>query len=172
VRTRAVGIDPENASVRVMGARLVLDSYILDQLTWPNVGTADDRRVSPSPLDLASVFGSTLATRLQTDAGETDFAHYSDQLAAMRALVDSRSGGGWAGTVYDAWLHALEPQFTERTAAYPDFMQTAAWAAKSLQTGFGSYTELKHDTLLYAKQGTAGEGEGPTPPPFTPRVAD
>lgn len=169
VRTRAVGIDPENASVRVMGARLVLDSYILDQLTWPNVGTDDDRRTSPSPLDLASVFGSTLATQIQADAGETAFAKYPEQLDAMHTLVSSRSGADWAGTVYDAWLYALEPQFAERTAAYPDFMQTAAWAAKSLQTGFGSYTELKHDTLLYAKQGTAGEGEGPEPPPFTPR---
>jgi hypothetical protein len=167
--TREVGIDPENASVRVMGARLVLDSYVLDQLTWPNVGTEDDRRVSPSPLDLASVFGSTLATETQTAAGEPDFAHYTDQLAAMTALVQARSSDGWAGTVYDAWLHALEPEFADRTAAYPDFMQTAAWAAKSLQTGFGSYTELKHDTLLYAKQGTAGEGEGPQPPAYTPR---
>lgn len=168
-QTRAVGIDPENASVRVMGARLVFDSYVLDQLTWPNVGTEDNRRVSPSPLDVASVFGSTLATQLQADAGETAYANYTEQLAEMQALAGSRSGGDWAGTVYDAWLHALEPQFADRTAAYPDFMQTAAWAAKSLQTGFGSYTELKHDTLLYAKQGTAGEGEGPLPPPFTPR---
>ncbi|MBI4935168.1 MAG: DUF3160 domain-containing protein, partial [Actinobacteria bacterium] len=166
---RPVGIDPENASVRVMGARLVLDSYILDQLTWPNVGTEDNRRVSPSPLDLASVFGSSLATQVQTDAGETEYANYPDQLEAMRTVVGSRSGDDWAGTVYDGWLHALEPQFSDRSVAYPDFMQTAAWAAKSLQTGFGSYTELKHDTLLYAKQGTAGEGEGPPPPPYTPR---
>ncbi len=115
------------------------------------------------------MFGSTLATQIQTDAGETAFADYRDQLEAMRVIVGARSGDEWAGTVYDAWLHALEPQFADRTAAYPDFMQTAAWAAKSLQTGFGSYTELKHDTLLYAKQGTAGEGEGPLPPPFTPR---
>jgi len=169
VRMRAVGIDPENASVRVMGARLVLDSYILDQLTWPNVGTEDNRRVSPSPLDLAFVFGSPLAAQIQADAGETVYANYSDQLEMMSAIVSSRSGDDWAGTVYDAWLYALEPQFAQRTAAYPDFMQTAAWASKSLQTGFGSYTELKHDTLLYAKQGSAGEGEGPEPPPFTPR---
>ncbi|MDO8389043.1 MAG: DUF3160 domain-containing protein [Actinomycetota bacterium] len=169
LRMRSVGIDPENASVRLMGARLVLDSYVFDQLTWPNVGTDESRRVSPSPLDLASVFGSSLATQIQTDSGETDFAHYPEQLDAMQTLVGSRTGDEWAGTVYDAWLHALEPQFVDRTAAYPDFMQTAAWAAKSLQTGFGSYTELKHDTLLYAKQGSAGEGEGPQPPPYTPR---
>ena len=167
--SRAVGIDPENTSVRVMGARLVLDSFILDQLSWPNVGTPAMPRTHVSPLDLASVFGSELATQLQTDAGETQFAHYTEQLDAMRTVVASRDGDQWAGTIYDAWLHALAPQFGERTAAYPDFMRTPAWGAKALQTGFGSYTELKHDTLLYAKQGTAGEGEGPEPPPYEPR---
>lgn len=167
--SRTVGIDPENTSVRVMGARLVLDSYVLDQLLWPNVGTEDNRRVHTSALDLASVFGSTLATELQTESGQPDYPHYGEQLAAMRDLVAGRSGDAWAGTVYDAWLHALEPQFADRTAAYPDYMQTAAWAAKSLQTGFGSYTELKHDTLLYAKQSSAGEGEGPPVPPYEPQ---
>jgi hypothetical protein len=48
-------------------------------------------------------------------------------------------------------------------------MRAPAWAAKSLQTALASYTELKHDTILYAKQGSAGEGEGPEPPSFTPR---
>lgn len=167
--TRSVSIDPENASVRVMGSRMVLDSYILDQLTWPNVGTNDNRRVTPSGLDIASTFGSPLATKLQSDAGEPDFLHYTDQLEAMQQLVDDRAPDEWAGTVYDAWLYALQPQFAARAAAYPEFMRSDAWAAKSLQTGLGSYTELKHDTILYAKQGTAGEGEGPTAPPYTPR---
>jgi Protein of unknown function (DUF3160) len=164
--TRSVSIDPENSSVRVMGSRLVLDSYILDQLTWPNVGTDDNRRVTPSALDVASAFGSPLAGALQ--AGESDFDHYDDQLGEMQQLVDDRSPDQWAGTVYDAWLYALQPQFAERGGAYPDFMRSDAWAAKSLQTGLGSYTELKHDTILYAKQGTAGEGEGPTVPPYDP----
>ncbi len=31
-------------------------------------------------------------------------------------------------------------------------MQSDAWKAKSQQTGFGSYAELKHDTVLYTKQ--------------------
>jgi hypothetical protein len=53
--------------------------------------------------------------------------------------------------------------WTEFGAAYPDFMRTAAWAAKAHQTGFGSYAELKHDTILYAKQAFA-EGEAPLAP--------
>lgn len=167
--TRDVAIDPENTSVRVMGARLVLDSYVIDQLVWPNVGTDDERRVNASPLDLASVFGSTLATKLQVESGQPDYLHYDEQLAAMREFVGARSGEAWAGTVYDAWLHALEPQWVDRSVAYPPYMQTEAWAAKSLQTGFGSYTELKHDTLLFAKQSSAGEGEGPEPPAWEPQ---
>lgn len=166
--SRDVGVDPENASVRTMGAWAVLDSFVLDQLAWPNVGTDVDRRTEVSPLDLASVFGSALARQVQTAAGASDYLHYDEQLAAMTDLVQGRDAQDWAGTVYDGWLYALEPQFVPRTAAFPDYMRSDAWAAKSLQTGFGSYTELKHDTILYVKQGTAGEGED-TAPPFEPR---
>ena len=78
----------------------------------------------------------------------------------MASLVGSRKPSDWAGTVYDAWLASLEPQLAPRGVAYPDYMRTPAWAAKSLQTALASYAELKHDTILYAKQGSAGEGGG------------
>jgi hypothetical protein len=162
-------IDPERAGIRLMGARFTLDSYVLDQLAWPNVGTESQPRVDVSALDVAATLGSDLARTTQLDAGEGTYAQYETQLDAMTAVVGSRQPDDWAGTVYDAWLAALQPQLEPRNAAYPDFMRTPAWAAKSLQTGLASYTELKHDTILYAKQGSAGEGEGPEPPPFTPR---
>jgi hypothetical protein len=44
--------------------------------------------------------------------------------------------------------------------AYPAFMQTQAWARKDLHTALGSWTELKHDTILYAKQVMAELGGG------------
>ncbi|MDO8363041.1 MAG: DUF3160 domain-containing protein [Actinomycetota bacterium] len=162
-------IDPERAGIRLMGARFTLDAFVLDQLAWPNVGTETHSRVDLSALDVAAALGSELARDTQLADGQGAFEHYESQLAAMTELVDSRRPDDWAGTVYDAWLVALESQLAARNAAYPDFMQTPAWAAKSLQTALASYTELKHDTILYAKQGSAGEGEGPEPPPFTPR---
>ena len=162
-------IDPERAGIRVMGARFTVDAYILDQLAWPNVGTEARKRVDVSALDVAAALGSPLARATQLAAGEADYQHYESQLAAMTALVAERQPVDWAGTVYDAWLAALEPQLATRSAAYPDFMRTEAWAAKALQTALASYTQLKHDTILYAKQGSAGEGEGPEPPPFEPR---
>jgi hypothetical protein len=50
---------------------------------------------------------------------------------------------------------------------YPAFMQTLAWTRKDIHAALGSWTELKHDTILYAKQVMAemgGGGEEPEPP--------
>jgi hypothetical protein len=44
-------------------------------------------------------------------------------------------------------------------------MQNAAWTRKDLQTALGSWTELKHDTILYAKQVMAEMGAGGDPEP-------
>jgi hypothetical protein len=155
---RPVGIDPENAAARLMGVRFVLDSFIYDQLRGPNVGDPPFGRVYATTLDLAAVFGSDLAYRELEAAGETEYTNYDTQFAAMQDLVDGRSADAWAGTVYDAWLYALQPVLVPHGPAYPDFMRTPAWEAKGLQTGLGSYAELKHDTILYAKQSFAAEG--------------
>jgi Protein of unknown function (DUF3160) len=168
-RRRRVKIDPEAAGMRVMGTRFAIDSYILDQLTWPQVGTEDRRRVKPSALDVAAALGSPLARELQDAAGQPDFADYEEQLDRMTALLAERPPREWAATVYDAWLSALQPKLAPKGRAFPDFMRRPAWAAKDLQAALGSYTELKHDTLLYAKQALVAEGEGPPLPPAPPR---
>jgi hypothetical protein len=161
---RPVGIDPDLASIRVMGVRFVLDSYILDQLVEPNV----DGRLQGSPLDIAASFGSAWAYQQQVDAGLPDsYPDYDPQLDEITNVLADRTISEWAATVYDGWLYAIQPVWNPHGAAYPDFMQTPAWSAKAHNAGFGSYTELKHDTILYAKQAFA---EGETPPvPAEPR---
>ncbi len=159
VAARPVAINPEAASVRVMGARLVVDSYVFDQLVEPNVSG----RLAASTLDLAAAFGSDWAYAQLEATGETDFPGYDDQLSAMQDLIADRTIDDWGRTVYDSWLYAIDPSWQPHGAAFPDFMQTPAWSAKSHQTGFGSYTELKHDTILYTKQAVA-EGGGDEPP--------
>ena len=44
-------------------------------------------------------------------------------------------------------------------------MRSPAWRTKAQQTGFGSYAELKHDTILYTKQAIGDTGGGPPPRP-------
>jgi hypothetical protein len=165
--SRPVRIDPEKASVRLMGVRFVVDSFVLDQLIYPNVGTETDPKLIPSPLDLVAAFGSDFAYDVQKRAGQTKYAHYDDQLKSMRNMIANRPQRDWGSTVYDSWLWSLEPAWSTHGKAFPDYMRTQEWAAKDHQTGLGSYAELKHDTILFAKQAVA-EGEGP-PPDLSPR---
>ena len=158
---RPVTINPEAASLRVMGSRFVIDSYVLDQLVAPNV-----QRETASPLDLAAAFGSEWALQVQESAGATAANGYAEQMSAMQSVIAERTIDDWSRTVYDAWLYAIVPMWSDRDADYPGFMQSDAWTAKAHQTGFGSYTELKHDTILYTKQAVAeGGGEEPAVPP-------
>jgi Protein of unknown function (DUF3160) len=159
VKARPVKINPERASIRLMGTRFVLDSYLLDQLVYPNVGTAAKPRLTPSALDLAAAFGSGYAQQLLEKSGATAYAHYASQLKKVQKAVSTRPAKDWGSTVYDAWLYALEPMFVDHGAAYPNFMRNEAWTAKDLQSGFGSYTELKHDTILFSKQLIAEGGD-------------
>ena len=159
---RPVLINPESASIRTMGVRFVFDSWAFDQLVFPTV----PERFAVSPLDLAAVFGSEWALARQEEAGETAHAGYLESLEALRTATAARTTGDWGATVYDAWLYALQPMWHPHGEAYPPFMRTDAWAAKAHQSGFGSYTELKHDTILYAKQGIA-EGDMEPPPVVT-----
>jgi len=170
--TRSVGIDPENASVRIMGVRFVIDSYIYDQLRGPYVGPAPFGRRYATPLDLVAVMGSGLAydimetfepfpgegALIDPATGE-HWENYDTQFDLLSTMLSQRQPSDWAATVYDLWLYALEPVWSEHGTAVPDFMRTDAWAVKDLQTGLGSYTELKHDTILYAKQSFAAESD-------------
>jgi hypothetical protein len=62
-------------------------------------------------------------------------------------------------------LYALQAVVAPKDEAYPSFMRTQAWARKDLHTALGSWTELKHDTILYAKQVMAELGGGGMEPP-------
>ncbi|MGD8682808.1 MAG: DUF3160 domain-containing protein [Chloroflexota bacterium] len=166
-QTRPVLIDEERPSVRLMGTRFVVDSWILDQLITPWVSDAPDLRTLPSVLDLAAAFGSDFALAVQDEAGETAYPRYPEQMAAMRAAVADRPDEDWGATVYDAWLAAVEPMWSPHGLAFPDYMRTEAWDAKSHQTGFGSHAELRHDTILYTKQFV---GEMGSIEPELPRV--
>jgi hypothetical protein len=146
---------------------MVLDAWIMDQLLYPNVGTETKPRVIASAIDVASAWGSPLANKIQKQTGQFDFRRFGHQLSRMRNAVGQRPEEAWSGTVYDSWLWALEPMWTPHTEAFPDYMRSGSWTAKALQSGLGSFAELRHDTILYVKQAT-GEGDAPLPT-YVPR---
>ena len=152
---------------RLFGQRFTLDGYIMQQLIYPEVGTAQMARALPMGLDVAAALGSDIAYTLTDAAGATAYANYTDHLAALRGEVNGMDGSAWLDNLYGGWLWTLQPLLYRDPALVPPLMQTDAWKRKDIQTSLGSWTELKHATLLYVEQPMGGLGGAGVNPPVT-----
>ena len=150
---------------RFMGQRFTLDQYVFGQVIWRNVGTLEKPRGLPSALDFFAAMGSDEAYNILKDMGEAEYANYETQMAKVKSEVAALGTDSWTQNLYWSWLYSFQPIIAPKGSAYPPFMQTQAWTRKDLQTALGSWTELKHDTILYAKQVMAEMGGGGAPEP-------
>ncbi|UCE17332.1 MAG: DUF3160 domain-containing protein [Gemmatimonadota bacterium] len=133
---------------RLMGQRFIPDSYILDQLVMLFTS-----RLLPKGLDVMSVLGSDRAYEILDEVyGEMRDPAYVQQMAKLKAEFEAYPDSIWAQNVYWNWLYSLMPLLFEKGEGYPPFMQNQAWTDKDLNAALGSWTELRHDTILYAKQ--------------------
>ncbi|MBN1428203.1 MAG: DUF3160 domain-containing protein [Anaerolineae bacterium] len=151
---------------RFMGQRFVLDAYIFDEMTWREVGEMGNERWLPAGLDVMAAFGSEEAYTVLDEMGETAYVNYPEQMTRLREEVAGLGMDSWTQNLYWSWLYSFMPLLEVKGAPYPAFMQTQAWARKDIHTALGSWTELKHDTILYAKQTMAemGGAQPPEPP--------
>jgi len=148
-------------SFRVMGQRFIPDSYAFTQLVWPSVGTEDNKRDLPMGLDVMTVLGSGQAYQIaKNDFGQAKYKNWDSQLQVLNQQFTQKSPDLWPDNLYTGWLEALQATMAFPASAAPDFMKTQVWARKSLNTALGSWTELRHDTILYAKQSVTAEGDG------------
>ncbi len=155
--------DPEAATtkgLRFMGQRFVPDAYVFRQLVYRNVGTREHRRGLPMGLDFFAAMGSERAYEILDEIGETRYENYPAQMAKMQAWLSGLGVEDWTETLYNTWLYAFYPLLDAPGPGYPHFMQSTAWLDKQLNTVLGSWAELKHDTILYAKQVYAEMGGG------------
>jgi len=150
---------------RFMGQRFVLDAYIFDELTWREVGVMGNERWLPKGLDVMAVLGSEEAYSILDGMGETTYANYPEQMTKLRGEISALEMDSWTQNLYWTWLYSFQPLLEPKDSQYPAFMQTQAWTRKDLHTALGSWTELKHDTILYAKQSMAEMGGGAPPEP-------
>jgi hypothetical protein len=78
----------------------------------------------------------------------------------MRVLVDAHPAEFWQDNLYNRWLVSLRELSPGKTLAnttgLPQIAQTEAWGRRLLNTQLASWAELRHDTLLYAKQSYTG----------------
>jgi Protein of unknown function (DUF3160) len=140
-------INPASAFL-MFGQRFVIDSYVTGSVVYDKV---KKKRMLPSTLDILYSIGNDAAVQLLT--GELENYEYSPNLAGVRYLVDSYDSDFWNSTIYNGWLNSirkLNPP-ADRTD-YPEFMKTAAWWQQKMNSQLASWTELRHDNILYAKQ--------------------
>lgn len=151
---------------RFMGQRFTLDEYVFGQLMWRFVGTDTQPRDLPKALDFFAANGSAEAYSLLDQMGETKYQNYDTQMTKVKGEIAKLGTDSWTQNLYWSWLYALQPITAVKGQQYPAFMQTKAWTDKDLQTALSSWTELKHDTILYSKQVMAEMGGGgqETPP--------
>jgi len=138
---------------QVFGQRFVIDSFALSRVVYDGILYKGEKqkRMMPTGLDVMAALGSDEATRLLE--AELDRWHYGSNLLAARRVAESMTKADWSENAYTSWLAALRTLDDTSTArAFPAVMKTEAWRRKQLQTQLGSWAELRHDTILYAKQ--------------------
>ncbi|MFY9415837.1 MAG: DUF3160 domain-containing protein [bacterium] len=147
---------------RFMGQRFTLDAAIFQRLVYREVGenSRGERRMLPRALDIPAALGSEEAYSILAEEGETDYRGYRENMGKIREFIAGLGQDTWTQNLYWSWLYTLNPLLTEKGEGYPSFMTNRAWTRKELNTYLGSWTELKHDTILYAKQVYAEMGGG------------
>lgn len=173
--------------MRFMGQRFIPDSYMFQHLVFPEVlgytGTGNPftlgetggglSRCYPRGLDVLAVMGSQRAYEILIAEGDTDYVDFDTAFAELQAEFSTISETDWNRNLYWGWLYALKVLVQPTGAGYPAFMGTTAWAHKTLNAALASWTELRHDTILYAKQSnTPGWTSIPDAPAYVEPVPE
>jgi hypothetical protein len=154
---------------RLFGQRFTLDAWVLNRLT----AGAEKVRVrlpsTPSALFVPAALGDLQAREfagafLKQDAppfSDDEVSGFYGKLDEVATDLKKVQDAEWYSSVGTAWLRLLGTLAQTFGPGYPLYMQGKLFPVKQLQTFLGSYAELKHDTLLYAKQSFAEAGDGP-----------
>jgi len=155
------GTLPLSASFLLFGQRYVPDSHVFANVVYDRVNGDAPKRMMPDPLDAAfAALGNDHAVALLEDELQT--YQYAGDLSAMRTLLDGYADDFWEANLYNRWLSALRtlsPDGTQANPAahgMPQVTGTEAWSRRLLNTQMASWAELRHDTILYAKQSYTG----------------
>lgn len=146
--------EQEIKGYRFMGQRYTVDADIFQCLIYREVleNEQGDRRMLPKGLDIPAAMGSTDASNILNDMGEYGFKNYPENMHRLQEHIASLEATAWHQNLYWNWMNTLRTLTHGIQDGHPSFMLNQAWNKKELNTFLSSWTELKHDTILYAKQ--------------------
>jgi hypothetical protein len=149
--------------MRFMGQRFIPDAYIFQNLVAMDYlgegrpftmveSQGGPVRGFPRGLDVMDLLGSARARAILREEGDTDYRDYEAKREKLAAEFEGFTPADWNRNLYWGWLHALKPLLEPVGEGYPTFMRTGAWTDRGLHAALASWAELRHDTILYAKQ--------------------
>lgn len=157
----------DTLAVRVFGQRFTFDAWVLNQLTAGDEISEPKLPSTPSALFVNAALGGKRAEShiprfLKESAGFTDeeVGGLLGKLSGLRESLTKVGKDEWFSSLGTAWTYVLSSLTGTFGKGYPAYMQAQPFADKQIESFLGSYTELKHDTLLYAKQSYAELGAG------------
>ncbi|MFA5188709.1 MAG: DUF3160 domain-containing protein [Patescibacteria group bacterium] len=140
--------------------------------TWVKTqvaGCSEGREVRgfPTGLDVLAIFGSDRAKEVISQIGDDKYSDYQTKFDQLKKEIEAMPQEDWYKNIYNNWLYVLNSLPVKYGQGYQSFMQTAAWQDKELNTSLASWSELRHDTILYVKQSyTIAELGAGEPPPI------
>ncbi|HYF50394.1 MAG TPA: DUF3160 domain-containing protein, partial [Planctomycetota bacterium] len=145
-----------------LGQRFVIDSWAMGKVVEDQLelnGKPVPRRIA-SAVDVAfMVLGNNsaapiLAERIRDPNGRRgrDGLQFQHHATAVRNILDRQSPSAWEQNLYWGWLGVLRELSVRSHDGLPEVMRTEAWEMKNLSSQLASWTQLRHDTILYADQ--------------------
>ncbi|SDO27173.1 YARHG domain-containing protein [Prevotella communis] len=146
--------------VRLMPQRYQPDAEVLQEMVDYDSNTT--KREVPKGLDVFAAMGVSAAEKILMDElHEPDrWSKYTSNLKRMKKRMNEIK---WEDNAATQWMSALKTVIDKPQHA-PYFMLSPEWDKKSLNAMLGSWSELKHDAILYAKQPMGAECGGAGPP--------
>jgi hypothetical protein len=139
--------------VRFMGMRYIPDSEILQRLT--------NRKLRPVPmgLDVFGVMGVPAALQV-LKAAKNNWPGYWPEMEALQGEFKDLKPASGDMNLYWRWIRLLKTLNQPAPTGAAPFMRTRPWEYKNLSASLASWSELRHDTILYAKPSGAECGGG------------
>lgn len=108
-------------------------------------------RQLPSGLDIMTAMGSNTAEKIQK---ERDYKYVFLEKTHKRVKKEfsEYTIKDYSQSAYWGWLYMLQPLIKDYGTGWPVYMQTDAWRNLTLNSALSSWSELRHDTILYVKQ--------------------
>ncbi|KAJ3040589.1 hypothetical protein HDV00_010769 [Rhizophlyctis rosea] len=139
-----------------MPQRFTLDSFPLAHAVKDSM---------PSALDVAySVFDTQAAgSWLEDHIAQAERNGYMearelrrDRVRALKDVMNELSDNIWTHSIYSLWLRTLRNRSPNTaTPPHPQTMRTTQWASRTMDAQLSSWTQLRHDTILYVEQSGA-----------------